>query len=449
MRQGAEILLDNKQQCNLTTLNLKAFSKDGEIADKATFFEMGKVQGMSVRAGIRMTLMDLELPEWDFKQKRDRLTGCSLMGFEDATCRMSAENRRVVLGYLCEVAHAIGGLYASQLRIPVPLLTTSEKPDGCWTPEFIRTTDNGILFVNEIEPSVEDKNGFTDVSSQISIGGNRVTKAFKNAIKDVLRITLENGRVLRVTPSHRISIGGEWIAAKDISVGDIVDYKLGQYTNTKEAPLVPITDELDKRRSDIRDYDTPREMSPDLAYLIGAYFANGCFTTNDRIKFHCGNILVNERIQDLWKRLFGVDTTIRRSTDRDSYTQDFRSTKIREWFRINGIIKYDDNGDMWVPKVIRTSSARSIIGFIVGYADNDGCFYDKKFCIDTARESFAFHLQELAEAVGICFSKCTNAARHNGFSKKPIFKLSFRRAHSSQFAINEINSMSIKAQQKG
>jgi ribonucleoside-diphosphate reductase alpha chain/ribonucleoside-triphosphate reductase len=121
-----EILLDSKQQCNLTTLNMTAFRKglsfDLEAAKQA--------QALSVRAALRMTLIDLEMYEWDRKHKRDRLTGCSLTGVQDAFTGMTPEGRELVLQSLKDAAQAAGDAYARDLRIPAPLLVTTIKPEG-------------------------------------------------------------------------------------------------------------------------------------------------------------------------------------------------------------------------------------------------------------------------------------------------------------------------------
>ncbi|MDD4363843.1 MAG: ATP cone domain-containing protein, partial [Atribacterota bacterium] len=69
-----EVLLDREQMCNLTTMNVMGFVYDGKLNEK----ELLDAQRLSVRAGFRMTFLDLELDQWDIKQKRDRLVGCSL-----------------------------------------------------------------------------------------------------------------------------------------------------------------------------------------------------------------------------------------------------------------------------------------------------------------------------------------------------------------------------------
>lgn len=428
------------------TVNLKAFC--GEVFEVGSLFEAQKI---SARAAVRMALVDLELPEWDAIHKRDRLVGCSLTGVQDAIGGLSDDSIEYVLSTLRTNANEAASKYASELRITSPLLVTTLKPEGCWTPEFTRVLDNGILFVDEIEPSVYDENGFHDVSGDYSVRGNRVSKVYTNDVKDILRITLKNNRALRITKSHPMSINGEWVKAEDVKIGDIIDYELGTYTSKKEVKLLPITDEMVGRRSDVRDYKTPKKMSSKLAYLIGAYFANGCFTTNDRIKYHCGHLELHEKVQGLWYKFFGIETNIIRLSDRDSYVQDFRSSKIRAWLNKNGIIKYGDDGEMIIPRVIRESSAESIIGFITGYADNDGCFFGKSFSIDSADEQFIRHVQEVGEAVGLCFGLSVNnaSARMNSFSKKDMFKITLSRAFSNHDAIDMVNNMSVKAKMRG
>lgn len=425
---------------------MKAFVDEKGSID---LIALGEAQKLSTRAGMRMTLVDLELPEWDKIHKRDRLAGCSLTGTQDAFAKYSEEEERQVLSFMRDVANKTARDYAYDLRIPIPLLVTTVKPEGCWTSEFTRVTDDGILFIDEIEPDIDDNEGFIYKTTYPSVNENTITATYKNEIKDILKITLKNGRILRVTPQHPLSVKSQWVSAENLKIGQVLDYELGNYTNTKEAGLRSVDSAMVNYRTDIRDYNTPREMSCALAYLLGAYFANGSFTTNDRIKFHCQYFEIHKRVQEIWFELFGVETRIIRSTDRNSFTQDFRSTKIRLWLEANNIRKYNENGDMIIPKVVRTSSYESILSFITGYADNDGCFANKTFSIDTSKEEFARHLQEVAEAVGLSFGISINKARDNSFSQKPMYKLHLSRSFSSKSAIDFINSLSIKVRLKG
>lgn len=129
----AEILLATYGVCNLTTVNLVAFVK--QRADGSYYLDshsLIEAQKRSARAGLRMTLVDLELPHWSATQQRDRLLGCSLTGVKDAMGLLGwdDEQEAELLAHLGAVARAEADEYARQLRIPAPLLVTTVKPEG-------------------------------------------------------------------------------------------------------------------------------------------------------------------------------------------------------------------------------------------------------------------------------------------------------------------------------
>lgn len=130
----AEILLDSYGVCNLTTVNVDAFVVQHEEtgAYRLDFQGLMHAQALSARAGIRMTCIDLELPNWDAVQKRDRLIGTSLTGWKDAMGKLgyNEEQERNLLSNLQQVVRMECLKYAHSLRIPVPLLDTTVKPEG-------------------------------------------------------------------------------------------------------------------------------------------------------------------------------------------------------------------------------------------------------------------------------------------------------------------------------
>ena len=123
-----EILLDSRGLCNLTTINVMAFVKDG-VLDREGLLE---AQRLSARAGYRMTCVDLELYKWDRIQKRDRLCGVSVTGWKDSMealgyGKIEEENLQYEMG---EAARDAADKYADQLGMNRPLLVTAVKPEG-------------------------------------------------------------------------------------------------------------------------------------------------------------------------------------------------------------------------------------------------------------------------------------------------------------------------------
>lgn len=138
-----EILLDSKGLCNLTTLNVYAFVKADKTLDVKGLLQ---AQRLSVRAGYRMTCVELELPLWDAVQQRDKLLGCSLTGWQDMVnaTAMSREEQAELLKQLRDAAHSEAEAYAKELGSKVPLLSTTVKPEG--TLSQLPTVSSGVHY---------------------------------------------------------------------------------------------------------------------------------------------------------------------------------------------------------------------------------------------------------------------------------------------------------------
>jgi ribonucleoside-diphosphate reductase alpha chain/ribonucleoside-triphosphate reductase len=114
--------------CNLTTVNVMAFVQ-GENLDIEGLID---AQALSARSGYRMTMVELELPEWDVVQQRDKLIGCSLTGWQDMVnaVHMPMEDQAYLLKVLRDVAQMAAEEYAESLNSHAPILVTTVKPEG-------------------------------------------------------------------------------------------------------------------------------------------------------------------------------------------------------------------------------------------------------------------------------------------------------------------------------
>lgn len=139
----SEILLDSRGMCNLTSLNVAAFvTEDKTIARDELF----KAQRLSARTAYRMALVEFELHKWDLVNKRDRLIGLSITGWQDMVneTSMTVEEQRKLLRELREVAHVSAREIAAQLGDNEPLLVTTIKPEGTYTQ--LPTVSSGLHF---------------------------------------------------------------------------------------------------------------------------------------------------------------------------------------------------------------------------------------------------------------------------------------------------------------
>ena len=129
----AEILLWTYGVCNLTTVNLVQFVKQDENGRNYIDIDgIVEAQRLSARAGLRMTLTELELPHWSHTQQRDKLLGTSLTGVKDALAMVdySEEEEAKLLKKLGKVAREEADRYSKELRVNSPLLVTTIKPEG-------------------------------------------------------------------------------------------------------------------------------------------------------------------------------------------------------------------------------------------------------------------------------------------------------------------------------
>ena len=137
-----EILLDSHGLCNLTTLNVMAFVKDGVIDEQGLL----EAQRMSARAGLRMTFRELEMHRWNAVQQRDRLLGCSLTGWQDMVnaAGLDREAQAQLLEKLRDTAHEAAKKMADAFGVNAPILVTTVKPEG--TLSLLPTVSSGIHY---------------------------------------------------------------------------------------------------------------------------------------------------------------------------------------------------------------------------------------------------------------------------------------------------------------
>ena len=127
-----EIILDSYGVCNLTTINVDKFVSLVDGVYQLDVKGLIKAQQLSSRIGLRMTLVELELPHWNEVQERDRLVGTSMTGWQDAIAKLDYTDKEeeLLLQLLRGVSRKEVDRYAKELRISTPLLATTVKPEG-------------------------------------------------------------------------------------------------------------------------------------------------------------------------------------------------------------------------------------------------------------------------------------------------------------------------------
>lgn len=123
-----EILLPKKGFCNLTTIFLKRFIKNGCIDYK----ELARCIRAATRHCMRITNCTVSMSNWDVNQKRDRLLGVNVTGCEDVFEILNFNNndRSELFKFMNKTANDEAIRYAGEMRIPAPLLVCTVQPGG-------------------------------------------------------------------------------------------------------------------------------------------------------------------------------------------------------------------------------------------------------------------------------------------------------------------------------
>lgn len=139
----SEIILDDRQSCNLTVVNMMAFvDNEGNI----DYYGLCKAQELSARMAYRMTAVDIEMHDWKLIQHRDRLLGCDLTGQQDFinSTKITNDNFEKLMREMRAIARIVADEIAEENGLSKSLLVTAGKPNG--TLALLPTVSAGCHF---------------------------------------------------------------------------------------------------------------------------------------------------------------------------------------------------------------------------------------------------------------------------------------------------------------
>lgn len=123
-----EVLLTNKGLCNLVTENVLSCVENGKLNIK----KLLRNQELNIRMAYRMSLVELELHDWNLIHKKIKIIGCSLTGWQDmvAATGMSKEEEKEIKRKLKEESQKAAKQIAIECGDEPPILITTIKPEG-------------------------------------------------------------------------------------------------------------------------------------------------------------------------------------------------------------------------------------------------------------------------------------------------------------------------------
>ena len=249
-------------------------------------------------------------------------------------------------------------------------------------------------------------------------GMSTVTELYEMPKRDLLKIELENGLAVTVTPSQPLKVLNrglryEWKEAKDITAEDFVVMRL-DYPD--DLPYVELPDYKGQKM----------RLDENIAYLIGQFLSDGNIEPrygkargNGRFNFESTSNEVIERVQKCLLDAFGYEATIEGRSS--SLTGELRpDSQIMSRVRVNrkeindfltlslGIDKTWKSGTKRIPDAFFQSPKSVQAALLSGMMDGDGSVHRTRSTVSysTISERMIDDIQLMLQHLGVPSHRC-------------------------------------------
>ena len=137
----------------------------------------------------------------------------------------------------------------------------------------------------------------------------KVISHYSGGIKSTLKIRLNDGKTYEMTHNHKIMTLDGWCKASDLKVGDIVMGRCGGFVENLGGQVIDVDMDSDgfKMRTNANCVNIPKNMSADLAKILGMIVADGhTEVKTGLVGLYEKNENVGKVYDDLCYKLFGV-----------------------------------------------------------------------------------------------------------------------------------------------
>ena len=271
----------------------------------------------------------------------------------------------------------------------------------CLIPETLISTKEGIKRLGEL------KSGSEILTDE---GYHKIEGVYKNGQQIVYEVLTHRGHIIKGTSEHKLLVINEngefiWREIGELNKGDWVVMKPPEKLNGGDNRLPVFKYETKPRLNSgcfkARDIELPREMSRELAELIGIYIGDGS-NHRDGIRFSVGkdDLEMVKLIKNLSKRIFGKRATACYMLGR-GYEVAILSIIVKKWFEFLGITKHSSR-EARIPEIILKASEEIVCAFLRGLFSTDGCVRKSgHITLSTTSKVISEELQSLMFYIGI------------------------------------------------
>jgi hypothetical protein len=385
----AEQGLEPFETCCLATIFLPNIESEDEFKDVATLLYRVNKHSLQLSA---------HHPETDAVVKKNQRMGISITGILQAS-----KEQLSWMNSCYEHLRDFDVRYSTLHGFNKSIKLTTVQPSGCSRGDTMLLTDRGILTLRELGDATGAQWQDHAIKVQQETITAKSTKFFVNGDKSTKLIVLDSGVELECTLDHKyrtLSMDGQyvWKTASELTLGDKLPYRVGGYDGDHYQHLKKVI--TFGRRSVV--ISQPDLLTEDLAYLLGAYYADG--STHSKGLRIAGNIDTKAEnmayLQMLANDIFGVAgrMNVREGTkNMDLY---LTSQGLLRWFELNDLIKAKSH-EIEFPIIVRKSPKSVVKAFIDGFFSGDGHLNRDTTTFCTTSKVFSQQLVIIMRAIGI------------------------------------------------
>jgi len=289
----------------------------------------------------------------------------------------------------------------------------------CVTGDTLLTTEDGLIRIGGLYED-ETPDTFRDhVMAVASLDGRRKTDAFYyGGVRPVRQVVLRSGHRVVGTHDHRVLVADEagltWRRLDEIRPGE---YVAVQYGAEMWAVLPPRFGGFTptERYGCQKAVRIPEEMTPELAFLLGAFAAEGHVTrSNWTVTITNADEGVLERVAEAWRSEFGVEPRVLRQPGKCPGVAVSSKTIVEflEWLGCG-----TRASTKRIPDAVLRSPRAMVLAFLQGlaldaYAVRVG--ESPKWAICVESPGLLDDLQAVLTNLGVVHSRIEKANRANG-----------------------------------
>jgi ribonucleoside-diphosphate reductase alpha chain len=278
---------------------------------------------------------------------------------------------------------------------PTPEIGQIESTNPCVVGDTLVSTEMGLIPVREIVEKASTGGVGVAIDRRVSHGqmvregtlgtfvetvtGVEVvplTRAFRTAVKNVIRLKTKRGYSVEVTADHRIMTPRGWVPAGNLKPG--VDSVLIQSGAGKFSvdPSLPVPVRNMRTGANGRTYrtDFPTTWSRELGLALGWLVGDGWLVDSGKdcrvgFTFAEQDIQVMGTVKSALDRWYGAVKPVRRKNG--VYRLSYHSQSVAEFFQGLGV-RPGRSASKRVPESLYTATREAVVGFLQGIFTADG-----------------------------------------------------------------------------